>query len=61
MKSYRVKDLMVPLAEYATVPESATLLEAAEALRKAQDEFAEIDTSIGPFWCSTETIILSAS
>jgi CBS domain-containing protein len=39
MKSYRVKDLMVPLSEYATVPEAATLLEAVKALRKAQDEF----------------------
>jgi hypothetical protein len=33
MKSYRVKDLMVPLSEYATVPEAATLLEAVKALR----------------------------
>jgi CBS domain-containing protein len=39
MKSYRVKDLMVPLSEYATVPEAATLLEAVKTLRKAQDEF----------------------
>lgn len=28
MKSYQVKDLMVPLFEYAAVPEAATLLEA---------------------------------
>ena len=40
MKSYRVKDLMVPLSEYASVPESATLLEAVTTLRKAQDEFS---------------------
>jgi CBS domain-containing protein len=39
MKSYRVKDLMVPLSEYATVSEAATLLEAVKALRKAQGEF----------------------
>ena len=32
MKSYPVKDLMVPLSEYATVPEAATLLEAVNAL-----------------------------
>ena len=39
MKSYQVKDLMVPLCEYATVPETATLLEVVQALKKAQDEF----------------------
>jgi Mg/Co/Ni transporter MgtE len=39
MKSYQVKSLMVPLSEYATVPEAATLLEAIKTLRKAQDEF----------------------
>ena len=39
MKSYQVKDLMIPLSEYATVSEAATLLEAVQALRKAQDEF----------------------
>lgn len=39
MKSYTVKNLMVPLHEYATVPESATLLEAVNALRSAQIAF----------------------
>jgi CBS domain containing-hemolysin-like protein len=39
MKSYQVKDLMVPLSEYATVPEAATLLEVVKTLKKAQDEF----------------------
>jgi CBS domain-containing protein len=34
-----VKDLMVPLSEYATVSEDATLREAVAALRKAQVEF----------------------
>lgn len=34
-----VKDLMVPLDEYATVSENATLLEAVTALEKAQSEF----------------------
>lgn len=36
MKAYQVKDLMVPLSEYATVPETATLLDAVNALREAQ-------------------------
>ena len=41
MKSYRVKDLMVPLSEYATVTQAATLLDAVQALRKAQDAFSQ--------------------
>ena len=39
MRSYVVKDLMVPFAEYATVPEDATLFEAVMALEKAQAAF----------------------
>ena len=39
MKKYIVQDVMVPLAEYATVSESATLYEAVLALEKAQEEF----------------------
>ncbi len=39
MEELRVKDLMVPLSEYATVSEDATLLEAVNALEKAQEEF----------------------
>lgn len=39
MKEFTVKDLMVPLSEYATVPEGATLFEAVLALEKAQEEF----------------------
>lgn len=39
MKSYVVKDLMVPLEEYATVPVDATLMEAVEALEKSQRAF----------------------
>jgi hypothetical protein len=35
MKSYQVKDLMVPLSEYATVTETATLFDAVKALREA--------------------------
>jgi len=37
MKTINVKDLMVPLDEYATVSEEATLFEAVEALEKAQE------------------------
>lgn len=36
MKSIKVKELMVPLAEYATVSEEATLYEAVNALEEAQ-------------------------
>jgi len=39
MKSRSVKEMMVPLAEYASVPETATLLDAVKALRKAQAAF----------------------
>lgn len=41
MKQYTVKDLMVPISEYATVPEGSTVLEAVVALEKAQEEFAQ--------------------
>jgi len=36
MKSMKVKELMVPLAEYATVSQEATLSEAVMALKEAQ-------------------------
>jgi len=36
---FRVKELMVPLSEYATVPKGSTLFEAVLALEKAQEEF----------------------
>jgi CBS domain-containing protein len=39
MKEFKVSDLMVPLAEYATVSEDANLCEAVMALEKAQQEF----------------------
>lgn len=39
MKTLIVKELMVPLAEYATVSEDATLSQAVMALNKAQEEF----------------------
>lgn len=39
MDDYLVKDLMVPLSEYATVNEEATLFEAVLALEKAQEAF----------------------
>jgi len=39
MQSIKVEELMVPLAEYATVQQDATLFEAVMALEKAQEEF----------------------
>jgi len=39
VKTVTVKDLMVPLAEYARVEEDATLYEAVLALEKAQEQF----------------------
>ena len=39
LKSYTVKELMVPLAEYATVSRNASLFEAVSALEKAQEAF----------------------
>lgn len=36
---YKVQDLMVPLSEYATVHEDATLFDAVNELEKAQEEF----------------------
>ena len=39
MKSLIVSDLMIPLTEYATVSEDATLCDAILALEKAQGEF----------------------
>lgn len=39
MKTYTVDDLMVPLSEYATVADDATLYDAILALEKAQEEF----------------------
>ena len=39
MDKYRVKDLMVPISEYATVSEGSTLLDAVLALEKAQEIF----------------------
>ncbi len=39
MKNYKVKDLMVPISEYATVTKEATLFEAVTALEEAQEKF----------------------
>jgi len=39
VRTYTVKELMVPISEYATVPEGSTLFEAILALEKAQDKF----------------------
>lgn len=44
MKTYPVKDLMVPLSEYATVTEEATLYEAVMALEEAQENFEDKHT-----------------
>ncbi len=44
MKSYSVKDLMVPLSEYATVAEDATLYQAVLALEEAQENFEDKHT-----------------
>ena len=44
VKSYSVKDLMVPLSEYATVAEDATLYEAVLALEAAQEKFEDKHT-----------------
>jgi hypothetical protein len=39
MKRYLVKDLMVPISEYATVSLGSTLSEAVSALEKAQEDY----------------------
>ena len=39
MATTLVKDIMVPLSEYATVSEDATLYEAVAALKKSQADF----------------------
>jgi CBS domain-containing protein len=44
VKTYPVKDLMVPLSEYATVTEAATLYEAVMALEEAQENFEDKHT-----------------
>jgi CBS domain-containing protein len=44
LKSYLIKDLMVPLSEYATVTEDATLFEAVMALEEAQENFEDKHT-----------------
>jgi len=44
MKTYTVSELMVPLSEYATVSEDATLYEAVLALEKAQENFEDKHT-----------------
>jgi len=41
LKNYCVKDLMVPISEYATVPEDATLYESVLALEKAQETYQQ--------------------
>jgi len=45
MKQFRVKDLMVPISEYATVTVGSTLSEAVVALEKAQEEYCHTQYS----------------
>lgn len=40
MEEFRVRDLMVPISEYATVSEDATLYDAVVALEEAEKSFA---------------------
>jgi CBS domain-containing protein len=40
MKTYKIADLMVPLSEYATVHDDASLYEAVMALEKAQEKYS---------------------
>lgn len=44
MKAMRIIDLMVPLSEYATVSEDATLYDAVMALEQAQEKFEDKHT-----------------
>ena len=44
VKSYLAKDLMVPLSEYATVTEDATLYESLLSLEEAQEKFEDKHT-----------------
>jgi predicted transcriptional regulator len=39
VEQYKVKDLMVPLSEYAVIPENATIFEAVLALEKTQQVY----------------------
>jgi hypothetical protein len=41
VRDYIVKDLMVPISEYATVPEGSTLFEAVLALEAAQESYQQ--------------------
>lgn len=41
VRNYTVKELMVPISEYAAVPEGSTLFDAILALEKAQEEFEQ--------------------
>ncbi|MBW1615538.1 MAG: CBS domain-containing protein [Deltaproteobacteria bacterium] len=41
MKNYYVKDIMIPISEYASVSEDATLFEAVMALKKAQNSYTK--------------------
>lgn len=44
MRDYKISELMVPLSEYATVSQDATLLDAVMELERAQEEFEDKHT-----------------
>jgi len=55
LKTKTVKDLMVPLSKYATVPQGATLYDVVMSLKKAQEEF---DTT---HHCHRAVLVLDAN
>ena len=59
MKNYMVKELMIPLSEYATVNVEANLYEAVLALEKAQaiSTTPGIDTGRSWFWTKRELLL----
>jgi CBS domain containing-hemolysin-like protein len=50
LKAKLVKDLMVPLSEYATVSEDATLSDAVAALKQSHADFDRTNTVTGQSW-----------
>jgi len=50
MRTITVKELMVPLKGYATVPREATLREVVLALEKSQMSLDPSQHSIVPYW-----------
>jgi hypothetical protein len=50
VKAKLVIDLMVPLSEYATVSEDATLSDAVAALKQSHADYDQTNTVIGQSW-----------